>query len=221
MLRSGGRKASAGLLLLALTLGGCTYGFAGGGLPPAVRSVAIIPFDNQTSFSGLTQEILARLSREMRARLGLREAGEAQADAIVRGIITRYEPDIPIAFSADRTQSVSARRKLLIVVDIEIYDQAAGRVLWERKGMSVEGEYAERAEAEGRRQAIEKLVNDVIEGAQSQCDAAGKWVWRLPHVHRTGGGRCRLRPAGGEGVLSCVRIRGRDAPGHSPFHGPG
>ena len=158
-------SATVGALLL---LSGCIYGFAGGGLPPNVRTVAVLPFENQTSSAELQQEFMGRLRRELRARLGVREAGEAQASAIVRGSITRYEPDIPIAFSADRTQSVSARRKLMLTIDIEIYDQTAGRVLWARKGMAAEGEYAERAEAEGRRQAIDKLVNDVIEGAQSQ-----------------------------------------------------
>ncbi len=153
---------------LAVGLSGCVYGFAGGGLPPSVRTVAILPFENQTPSAELQQEFMARLRRELRARLGVREAGEAQASAVVRGTITRYEPDIPIAFSAERSQSVAARRKLLLIVDIEIYDQTANRVLWMRKGMAAEGEYAERAEAEGRRLAIEKLVNDVIEGAQSQ-----------------------------------------------------
>jgi len=151
-----------------LALNGCVYGFAGGGLPPGVRTIAILPFDNQTPSAELQQEFMARLRREVRARLGVREAGESKANAVVRGTITRYEPDIPIAFSADRVQSVAARRKLLLTIDIEIYDQTAGRVLWARKGMSAEGEYAERAEAEGRRQAIEKLVNDVLDGAQSQ-----------------------------------------------------
>ncbi len=160
-------RAALGLAL-ALTLGGCVYGFAGGGLPPSVRTVAVIPFENQTPSAELQQEFMARLRRELRSRLGVREAGEAQASAIVRGTITRYEPDIPIAFSSDRAQSVAARRKLMLTVDIEIYDQTAGRVLWTRKGMTAEGEYNERAEADGRRQAIEKLVNDVIEGAQSQ-----------------------------------------------------
>lgn len=155
-------------LAIALGLGGCVYGFAGGGLPPGVRTIAIIPFENQTPSAELQQEFMARLRRELRSRLGVREAGESQASAVVRGLITRYEPDIPIAFSADRTQSVAARRKLQLTIDIEIYDQTAGRVLWARKGMTAEGEYAERAETEGRRQAIEKLVNDVIEGAQSQ-----------------------------------------------------
>jgi hypothetical protein len=170
MPRSGFRKAPFLAILagVAVLLGGCVYGFAGGGLPPSVRTVAIIPFDNQTPSAELQQEFMARLRKELRARLGVREAGESQASAVVRGSITRYEPDIPIAFSADRNQSVAARRKLMLTIDIEIYDQTAGRVLWQRKGMTAEGEYAERDESNGRRQAIEKLVNDVIEGAQSQ-----------------------------------------------------
>ena len=156
------------MLGLALVLGGCVYGFAGGGLPPSVRTVAVIPFDNQTPSAELQQEFMVRLRRELRSRLGVREAGEAQASAVVRGSIIRYEPDIPIAFSADPNQSVASRRKLMLTIDIEIYDQTAGRVLWSRKGMTAEGQYNERGEADGRRQAIEKLVNDVIEGAQSQ-----------------------------------------------------
>ncbi len=161
-------RAALLTVVIGAGLSGCIYGFAGGGLPPSVRTIAIIPFDNQTASAELQQEFMARLRRELRSRLGVREAGEAQASAVVRGLITRYEPDIPIAFSSDRTQSVAARRKLMLTIDIEIFDQSAGRVLWARKGMSAEGEYAERAEADGRRQAIEKLVNDVIEGAQSQ-----------------------------------------------------
>ena len=33
---------------------------------------------------------------------------------------------------------------------------------------SAEGEYAEREEAAGRKQAIQRIVNEIIEGAQSQ-----------------------------------------------------
>lgn len=168
MPRSGARNLHLLVLSLALVLTGCMYGFAGGGLPPSVRTIAIVPFENQTSSTELQQELMARLRRELRGRLGVQEAGEAKATAIVRGNITRYEPDIPVAFSADPSQAVAARRKLMLTIDIEIYDQVGGRVLWARKGMTAEGEYAERAEPEGRRQAIEKLVNDVIDGAQSQ-----------------------------------------------------
>jgi hypothetical protein len=55
-----------------------------------------------------------------------------------------------------------------VIVDVEIFDQVTGKVLWSRTGMQAEGEYADRGEANGRKQAIERIVTDVIEGAQSQ-----------------------------------------------------
>ena len=55
-----------------------------------------------------------------------------------------------------------------ITIDVEIFDVQKGKILFSRKGLRGEGEYAERADAEGRRLAIEKLVNDIVDGAQSQ-----------------------------------------------------
>jgi hypothetical protein len=98
----------------------------------------------------------------------VRDAPQERADALVRGTIVAYDADVPVAFSADSRQAISARRRLQITVDVEIVDQTTGKVLWQRKALRAEGEYAERAEPEGRRQAIGKLVNDIVEGAQSQ-----------------------------------------------------
>ena len=70
--------------------------------------------------------------------------------------------------SADRTRALSTERKLQVTVDVEIVDQTTGRTIWTRKGMLAEGTYAERAEADGRREALTKVVNDIIAGAQSQ-----------------------------------------------------
>lgn len=160
------RCAAFGLVLLAAATG--CYGFAGGGLPPHVRTVAVMPIENETATPELPAELQEALRNGLRSRLGLREASEERASALVRGKITRYEPDIPVAFSADPSQATTARRRLRVQVDIEIVDQVTGKVLWSRTGMQAEGEYAERGEADGRRQAIERIVNDVIEGAQSQ-----------------------------------------------------
>jgi hypothetical protein len=166
MPRSGRRSAL--LALAAISLGACLYKFSGGGLPPHVRTLAILPFDNQTPVAELQQELLTRMRRELLNRLGARSAAEAQANAVVRGTIVRYEPDIPVGITADRTQSVAAQRKLQLTVDVEITDQVTNRVLWQRRGLMAEGTYLERQEPDGRRQAIEKIVNDMIEGAQSQ-----------------------------------------------------
>lgn len=151
-----------------VALSGCLYKFSGGGLPGHIRTVAVVPFENQTAAAELPRELSDALRKAMQSRLGLRDASEARANAIVRGTITKYEPDVPVAFSADPNQATSARRRLQITVDVQIVDQTNGKTLWERKGLSAEGEYAERAEPEGRRQALERIVNDVIDGAQSQ-----------------------------------------------------
>ncbi|MDO8500557.1 MAG: LPS assembly lipoprotein LptE [Gemmatimonadaceae bacterium] len=144
------------------------YGFAGGGLPSHVRTVAVIPFENLTSAPEIQQELALALRTELRNRLGLREAAENRASAIVRGTIQRYETDIPIGYSATNKDQTSARRQLQISVDIEMVDQVSGKSLWQRKGLMAEGQYEERGEAGGRKQAIERIVNEVIQGAQSQ-----------------------------------------------------
>jgi lipopolysaccharide assembly LptE-like protein len=133
-----------------------------------VRTVAVLPFENETSQPELQRELFNLMRRELEGRLGLRDASEQRADAIVRGTILRYDTDVPIAFSADPNQASSARRKLQIAVDVEIVDQTTGRTLWSKKSLLAEGEYNERAELEGRRMALEKLVSEMIEGAQSQ-----------------------------------------------------
>lgn len=144
------------------------YGFSEGAFPPHIRTMAVLPFDNQTAAPEIQSELFEVMRRELQKRLGVRDAPQERADALVRGIIATYDADVPVAFSADPSQAVSARRRLQITVDVEILDQTTGKVLWQRKTLRAEGEYAERAEPEGRRRAIERLVNDIVEGAQSQ-----------------------------------------------------
>ena len=164
MRRSG---AGSALALAIVLLGGCHYGFAGGGLPQNIKTVAVIPFDNDTPSPNLQQEINDLLTTQIQGRLGLKPAPEARADAVVRGRITRYDTGIPVAYSS-QANSTSAQRELRITVDVEIDDQISGRVIWTRKGLVASGTYAERSEADGRKEAVTKLVNDILAGAQSQ-----------------------------------------------------
>lgn len=161
------RFGAYSLVLLGLT--GCIpYGFTGGGLPSHVRTVAVVPFDNQTATPELQLELTEALRARLQDRLGLRDASEAKANALVRGTIHRYEVDIPIGFSANNPRTTSAYRMLHLVVDIEMVDQVTGKTLWQRKNLQAEGQYEERGEAKGRKQAIDRIVNQLVEGAQSQ-----------------------------------------------------
>ncbi len=154
---------------VVLALAGCIYGFAGGGLPSHIRTVAILPFDNQTPEPALTQEVSDAIRDALESRLGLRLSGEETADAVVRGSVVSYEPDIPLSFTQVDAGNVSVtRRKVQISLTVEIYDQVEDRMLWERGRLVVDGEYDPPNEMSGRELALDKLVNDLVDGAQSQ-----------------------------------------------------
>jgi hypothetical protein len=87
------------VLLLA---GACVprYGFVGGGLPPHIRTIAILPFENETPAPELQRELLEAMRRDFQPRLGVRDAPQERADALVRGIIRTYDVDVPVGYSA-------------------------------------------------------------------------------------------------------------------------
>lgn len=163
-----GNVRNAALAALLAASAGC-YGFAGGGLPPHVKTVAILPFDNLTPEPLLTQEVAEALREAVQGRLGLRPASEASADAVVRGTIIRYEPDIPLSFQPGQVGGVAVTaRRVQLTLRVEIWDQQEQRALWSRESMVVDGEYTPPDEGEGRRKALDKLVTDIVDGAQSQ-----------------------------------------------------
>lgn len=165
---SGAFKHLLILLPLALSLNGCFYGFTGGGLPSYIRTIAVIPFDNQTPVSDVEREISDSLRTRLIGRLGLRAAPEARANAVVRGTIRRYEADIPVGYEARTRTPTDVGRMLQMVLDVDVVDQRTGKSLWSRKGYMVDGQYPESQERLGRSRAVDKLVTAIVEGVQSQ-----------------------------------------------------
>jgi hypothetical protein len=92
----------------------------------------------------------------------------AEADAVVRGSITRYEPDLPVAYTGADTVVTVTRREVQITVSVEILDQRQRKPLWQRNGLTLRGSYESGNELEGREKALDDLVVNIVEGAQSQ-----------------------------------------------------
>jgi hypothetical protein len=149
-----------------LATAGCRYSLNGGGLPTDIKSVAVIPFDNETASPELQQELNAALRIGVQSKLGLKEAAEDKASAVVRGKIVKYDLDVATAFSANPAQATSSRRQLQVVVHVEIFDQIHNHVMMAKDFTEI-GDYPEGGEASGRKQAVDKIVTDVIQGAQS------------------------------------------------------
>jgi hypothetical protein len=156
---------TAALMLAGIP--GCRYSLNGGGLPTDIKSVAIIPFDNETASPELQQELNAAIRTAVTSKLGLKEAAEDRASAVVRGKIVKYDLDVATAFSANPAQATSSRRQLQLVVHVEIFDQVHNHILGKPMDLTAIGDYPEGGEAAGRKQAIDKIVSDLIQGAQS------------------------------------------------------
>ena len=161
-------RAAAALILTTLVVAGCRFPYSlnGGGLPTDIRSVAIIPFDNETPSPEVQHELNEALRSSFGSKLGLKEASEDKASAVVRGKIVKYDLDVATGFSANPAQATSSRRQLQITVHVEIFDQIHNRSLW-TKDVTEVGDYPEGGEAQGRKSAIDKIVTGVIQGAQS------------------------------------------------------
>ncbi len=169
-------RAVVGAVVVAMSALACGcwwYGFAGGGLPSHVKTMAILPFDNETATPDLQKQLWDAMRQSLPSRLGVGEASEGRASAIVRGTILRYDTDVPIGYAATSGRISSAavsptQRKLELAINIEIVDQTTGKTLWKRDGLVADGTYSEGAETTGRKQALKSAVDQIIEGAQSQ-----------------------------------------------------
>jgi hypothetical protein len=159
----------AALLCLAL-LPGCLYTFrAGAGLPSHVRTLAVVPFENQTDRFDLGQEIEEAILQQVPRAFGVRIASEDQADAVIRGTVRRYQVDAPSYRSAPGGGAQVLERAVNIGLEIQIVDLTERMILWENRSLNARGQYLEESELEetGRALAIEQLVRDIINGIQS------------------------------------------------------
>ena len=162
------RRTIAGLCLLALT--GCNYSFqAGAGFPEYIETVAVLPFENETNRFELTDAIHQQLLRELPRALGLQSAGRDVADAMVRGVITGYDVSSPSYRRSDQGRAEVLQREVSIRVHVQVVDLEEDLILWEDQGLRARGQYLEASETEetARQEAIDLLVQSIVDGAQS------------------------------------------------------
>jgi hypothetical protein len=109
------------------------------------------------------------LLRNLPGALGIRTAGADIADAIVRGSINRYDVVAPNYRAAQQGQAAQVlQRQVNISVSVEIVDLVENVILWESSNVTALGEFPEGApEDGGRARAIELLVQEIVDGAQS------------------------------------------------------
>jgi hypothetical protein len=149
---------------------GCMYSFRAGSLPSDIRTIAVLPFENETPHLEVTQALHEVLLREVPRSLGIQQAGEDVADAVLRGRIMSYVVTTPAyrpAIAGDRAEVL--QRQVTIMLQVELVDMRRNEIIWESRGLSGEGQFLDASETEdvGMRLAVLLLRQRIIDGAQS------------------------------------------------------
>ena len=159
-----------GVLIFVASSFSCDYSFRSGSFPDHIRTVAILPFENETNRFELTQEIHEALLQELPRALGITNAAEDAAQSVIRGRILRYDLTTPLYRPGAGVDQVDVlQRQVGIQVQVEFIDTVENQVLWDNSSLGIQGQYAEESEGEevGRAEAIELLVQRIVDGAQS------------------------------------------------------
>jgi hypothetical protein len=172
--RKSGRRAAEIVMTLALGLAisACNYGFEGGGFPPHIRTIYIAPFENQTPQFDLDERLYARMLEELPRKLGVRVAGEEHADAIVEGVISRYD-DVAQAYNpaaGGQAGTTTAANEVQIGVSVRLIDVREHLIRWESSRLTGRGTYRPDSQSDeiGQLAAIASIIEQIIDGAQSQ-----------------------------------------------------
>jgi hypothetical protein len=168
-MRSAWRRFSV-VLLAGMLIPGCNYTFrAGAGLPSHVRTIAVLPLENESDRFDVAQQIYDAIQQEVPRAFGVRVAAEENADAIIRGVVRRYAVDAGSYRSAPGGGAEVLERAVSVTVEIQVIDQRERMILWENRSLSTRGVFIEGQELEeqGRDLAIEQIVRDIINGLQS------------------------------------------------------
>ena len=140
-------------LLLAIPLA-CGYK-AGSLLPGHIKKIYIPTFVNETTRYGIEQDLTESVIQAFTNDNRLSVVSEADADAMLRGVITGFEKG---ALTFDRAQTVDEFR-IEITVAVEFEDLREGKVLWKEDEFRAWDSYVAGEEGDGEEQALETAVS--------------------------------------------------------------
>lgn len=163
-------RATLAAALVALSAAGCNYSLQGGSFPGHIETLAVLPFENETTRLELTQELFTAMSTELPRALGVSTASAENADAVVQGRITGYDVSTPnYRPGAGGDVAEVLQREVTLVVSVEIVDRIENVILWDNTSLRAQGQYLEQSETEeeGKLEALEIVVQGIVDGAQS------------------------------------------------------
>jgi hypothetical protein len=152
-------KYLLGLVIAAICAGCGVYSFSSSSLG-GVKSVAVPQFDNKSLEYGIQEDLTAKVIEKFIQDNSLKVVALADADAVLRGEVTKYER---VAYTYDKSDNVS-QYKVNIYVHITM-DKKGGKTLLEKSDMLGFGIFNAVGETEddGKARAVDKLATDIVD----------------------------------------------------------
>lgn len=149
-------------LIITFLLNGCgIYTFTGHGIG-GIETIAIEPFENQTSEFGIREDLTDAILDALLRDRTLDVTNRGSADAILYGRIISVD-DLPLSYTKDE---VVTEYEIRITVAFSLMRADQSEPLWEGR-ISGEGSYPYQSGSleerqEGINKALERLVQDLI-----------------------------------------------------------
>lgn len=149
------------VVVFCTALTACGYHFEGGEnkLPPEIRSIAIVVFENRTSEprieNDFTNDLIFEFTRSKRLVIAEKES----ADAILTGIIAELGTET-IAHTAN---IASAEQRVYVKLNVRLKRTDTGDTLWSDASFTEKEEYtvnADKTVTEANKRAAIKLISE-------------------------------------------------------------
>ena len=106
--------------------------------PENIRKVYVKTLQNQTTEPGLEAIVTDAFIKEFWRWDKVKVVNRPEADAVLSGKITNYTADRPISFDQDRN---IREYELRIHLDMQLKELSTGKILWHKKGETIEVNY--------------------------------------------------------------------------------
>jgi hypothetical protein len=148
--------------LLLFTTSCFNYSFTGS-LPSHIQKVAIPLFENNTSFSGVNQDLTNQVVDQFISDNSLQVTSESEADIVISGTIGSIIQRPAILSSGQGQQGETVESYQMVVnVRVKCEDIKNNKVLWE-KTLSQFGDLAGGGSIDEQNSAIEEAIDKITQ----------------------------------------------------------
>jgi hypothetical protein len=136
------------------------YSFSGSVLS-GVRTVGVPLFENQTTEYDLQEKLTEKVTSSFVADNTLKVVSARRADAVLYGVVTRYERKSYTFDGAGNTKEYIA----YVYAALRLEKRTERETIWEDDNMQGWGIYdaIEETEEEGKDRALDKLAEDIVD----------------------------------------------------------